>query len=1372
MLYMHGGKETASKMRQLSQYAYCDYETGNRDEDRVDFQRCTLYFEFDKRDSRYRCIRSMIVSFLNEFVWRFWQDNGSKLTDASNYLNNNHCWSLQDLFEFFNLLRECQCSTRLTLFLSCFDQCDKREREWFIEKVLNRQSHCDTTFRIIITSSGPDSFLERSLPESCILCLDNCPVPVNGYNIDSKDQDAGGLSKIIQNLLLSRPVLARFTPWIEELTEQSPHAPHLGYLMLNWLRDFRCGGPAAELNNIVKPSPLTPQNLVNFFIGCLPPQRQQWAKQVYCWVKFSAEPLTVEALCHAVAVSISPQDPLLDDIQYGHIVRDVQEIFGGIVIIDGLDVKFSHDSFYDLEELGTSNKDELTAEAHAKIAEACLNYIILEESREGFAKLSVEYHGGDLHPSSVVFPRCDLLGYAVRFWPYHYRLSGRNKPTKLAMRLFHHEFARNAWAEAHYVLSNPFTRIHRSYLSPLPYIASLGLEDLVLQQVAIERSLGSFQKDCWLAITEAARSGQKSAARILLEHAQMDQSSLQDAIRWATFYGDVGAIDDLIEKAASTDTFEWPQYVLSRAVVTGLETLVSALLKSGYDVNEKDANQDPAIHTAISSGQTGIVKLMIDFNVDLNSRDAGGNTPLLVAAETGDPDIVQLLLDAKVNLEETNDNGLSALSRAVSFGQHKALDLLIRAGADFNSGEFDPRDDDINFTVPVIKASDFGHAGCLRVLLEKGADPCAECKQGSALYLASNECDFIEICQLLLEKGAQPNQFYPDKEMLLLRALGSGSVDIVGLLIKYGALVNSVDTNKDTEYKAPICYAVSECSTEMVALLLDNGASVNFEDEEFEPPLFVAGHRTLDVEKARLLTSKGANVNWKRSSDGWTTIHAAYDLPEFVSVLLTNGADINSMSKDGTVLMMAARWNYPETIKILLGHTNPKPDLEIRMTGEEGSEEYDCTALALACNSGNHSCASLLLEAGAMMSEKLKNGSYALQHARQAGKDGEAMLSLLHKYGMRMNETDDDGNTALHWILSDTPISVVKLLVESGAPIDLINMKGYTPLTIAVDNDNVEVARYLILKKARLNIYSPRFGSILHLACARSSLELVKLLAEGKDDHSIVDYDFGGSVLYVALGNNRGDVRNNIIRFLVEDAKVDIDARGGSLGYPIIRAAQRGDNSILRYLIRHDADVNVADDQGRRTIHFSVGISARGTKDPISELAKAGADLQSKDKYDRTPLHFAAGFALPSSLRCLLEHLPSGFDINSVDADGWTPLMWACRLKDNANAVNTMIEQGADIWPKSKNGEWSALKVACYHDLPADTKKLLEPPPNEQIRVREDGTEEKWDPSFHKSLPRPVYPRVACYSCLLVCYPSVLICCRIKSLLTFDTRQW
>ena len=1360
VLYVHGGKNHTSKMPQLSQYLYTDYESGNRDDERVDFQKCTFYFEFDKRDSRYKTITSMLVSFLNELVWRFWQDNGTKLAPAFEYLDNNHCWSLQDLFHLFNQLRECQCSTRLTLFLSCFDQCDEREREWFIQKILKRQNHCDTTFRIIITSGGPDSILGRSLPESCILSLDTCPVAVKGYKIDDKEQDAGGLSEIAESLLCRRPVLARFRPLIEELTQQCLDTPHLGYILLNWLRDFKRGCPAAELNEIAKLSPVTPQNLLNFFIGYLKPATQRWAKQVCCWVRFAAEPLTVQALAHAVAVSIFPQEPLLDDIEDGHIVREIDRIFGGIVTIDGLDVKFSHDSFYDQTELGTSNQDELVDEAHAQIAEACLNYIMLDEVRGEFTSLSVENNGGDLHPSVVVSPRRNLLAYAVRFWPHHYRLGGTNKPTELAVRLFQHKFARNAWTEAHYVLSNPFTRIHRSYLSPLPYMASLGLEDLLLQQVEIEKPLWSFQNDCWLGIIEAARNGQKLAARILLGHAETDQSSLQDAIRWAAFRGDVGAIDDLIKKTESTANFEWPTFILARAVAAGLEPLVSALLKSGYDVNEKGADEpDPAIHTAISWGQKGIIELMLDFNVDLHSRDDSGNTPLLIAAEIGDPDIMQLLLDGKVNLEEKNENGLSALSRAVSYGQHKALELLVKAGADFKSGEFDPHDDDINFTFPVIKAADFGHTRCLRVLLENGSDPCAECKQGSALYLASNECDFVEICQLLLEKGANPNQYYPDKEMLLLRALGSASVDLVRILIKHGALVNSVDTNKDTEYKSPICFAVSECSTEMVALLLDSGASVNFEDEESEPPLFVAGHRTLDLEKAGLLIAKGANVNWKRSSDGWTTLHAAYDLPEFVTVLLTNGADINSMSKDGTVLMMAARWDYPDTIKILLGHTNPKPDLEIRMTSEEGSEEYDCTALELACNNGHRLCASLLLEAGAIMSDKLKNGTYALQYARRAGKDGEAMLNLLLKYGMR-HEADDDGNTALHSIWRDTPISAVKLLVDSGAPVDVVNAKGYTPLAIAVDLDNVEVAKYLISKKARLNIYSPKFGSILHLACTSStSLELVKLIIKGKDDHGLVDYDFGGSVLYAALERNRRDLRHNIVRCLIEDARVDVNARGGSLGYPIICAAQRADSSLLRYLIRHHADVNVADDLGRRAIHFCVRNASLGSrKSPISELATAGADLQVKDNYDRTPLHFAASFGSLSTLDCLLEHLPRGFDINAVDADGWTPLMWACRLNNNHSIVETMIERGADIWPKSKNGEWSALKLACYHGLPEDTKKLLEPPAHERICVQENGAEEKWDSSFHKSLPRQTHPDASCSSCLLVCNSAILVC--------------
>lgn len=111
-----------------------------------------------------------------------------------------------------------------------------------------------------------------------------------------------------------------------------------------------------------------------------------------CWVRFSAEPLTTEMLAQAVAVHMFPEEPPLADIDYDFFYHDLQQSLGGIIIRDGLEIKFSNDVFYDLPPLdGEGDQtEEQTALIQGEIARTCLNYILCVEDQDMLATISVD----------------------------------------------------------------------------------------------------------------------------------------------------------------------------------------------------------------------------------------------------------------------------------------------------------------------------------------------------------------------------------------------------------------------------------------------------------------------------------------------------------------------------------------------------------------------------------------------------------------------------------------------------------------------------------------------------------------------------------------------------------------------------------------------------------------------------------------------------------------------------------------------------------------------------------------------------------------------------------------------------------------------
>lgn len=319
------------------------------------------------------------------------------------------------------------------------------------------------------------------------------------------------------------------------------------------------------------------------------------------------------------------------------------------------------------------------------------------------------------------------------------------------------------------------------------------------------------------------------------------------------------------------------------------------------------------------------------------------------------------------------------------------------------------------------------------------------------------------------------------------------------------------------------------------------------------------------------------------------------------------------------------------------------------------------------------------------------------------------------------------------------------------------NIAGLTPLAVAVKQGKVEEAKALIEGGARADVYGPTFGSLPHLAVAleyagiHQIFPLLRLVLEAGADVNAPGPEPKKESLLCLVINTLflPDYRHAICRYLIEEAEVDVNTRCQCGTYPIILAATDADKKLVHYLIQHGADVNVSDDQGLRAVHYA-GLSASNRS--LGSFIKAGADLLSPDNYGRTPLHFAASHCHWSSIGTFIDLLPQGYDINVRDDDGWTPLMWACK-NSHSEALKIQIlirDYGADVWPVSYDGKWSALKLANYTAWGLEGLWFLSPPKNQRERILEDGTKQIWDPEFHEISPGEHHNFNSCASCFSV----------------------
>jgi ankyrin repeat protein len=165
---------------------------------------------------------------------------------------------------------------------------------------------------------------------------------------------------------------------------------------------------------------------------------------------------------------------------------------------------------------------------------------------------------------------------------------------------------------------------------------------------------------------------------------------------------------------------------------------------------------------------------------------------------------------------------------------------------------------------------------------------------------------------------------WPRGTTALMMAAARGYPQIVKVLLEADARVND-----DGGHRAPLILAIegnwkqpSESFTEVVNLLLENGADPNVEHSFFGKPVLMFAVEVGQTDVVRLLLEKGANPDDKRGTALAEAVIGGHT--EIVKLLLEKGVDVNATFGDGrTVLKLSC----DERIRNLLvehGAVEPK----------------------------------------------------------------------------------------------------------------------------------------------------------------------------------------------------------------------------------------------------------------------------------------------------------------------------------------------------------------------------------------------------------------------------------------------------------------
>ncbi|KAF4953661.1 hypothetical protein FSARC_12346 [Fusarium sarcochroum] len=301
------------------------------------------------------------------------------------------------------------------------------------------------------------------------------------------------------------------------------------------------------------------------------------------------------------------------------------------------------------------------------------------------------------------------------------------------------------------------------------------------------------------------------------------------------------------------------------------------------------------------------------------------------------------------------------------------------------------------------------------------------------------------LCVFLKKDRSNINASNESGETALHIAAKRGLCDAVRVLAGFGANLSA----KDKDERQPLHTACLNGNKTIVELLLDEGADIEARQDNKATPLDEAC--------------------WKGHID-------------VVNLLITRGADVLVKDIDGwSPLCSASRYGHQEVVQLLLEKDKSNINHKEMLNG--------LTALHAAIDNGHESVASSLIERGATLSIRDNDGWSALHFSVRHGRTH--LVSKLLEEGAAIDVRDDQGWTTLHFASHFADAVMTNNLLEKGA-MKIINCedeKGRTALHVASKKGNESVVKLLLDKKANVDLRDRDGNTALHLAAGASDAD-------------------------------------------------------------------------------------------------------------------------------------------------------------------------------------------------------------------------------------------------------------------------------------------
>jgi uncharacterized protein len=533
----------------------------------------------------------------------------------------------------------------------------------------------------------------------------------------------------------------------------------------------------------------------------------------------------------------------------------------------------------------------------------------------------------------------------------------------------------------------------------------------------------------------------------------------------------------------------------------------------------------------------------------------------------------------------------------------------------------------------------------------------------------------------------------------LIQAVREGSAAEVRDLITAGASLSARDEQGEILWRV----ALEHYNKGVWEALVDNNIDLSEPDLSGSFAVHVAGVNGLADASDRILKKTNGQVQVNAAGDTPLISAARYGMEHTLKIMAPYFHDANQRNKAGdTPLIESARSGNIKAVELILKY---KPQIPlanaIGQTAVSQAKYYffiDIVRLLEGFGVENPEASKELL-----LAARTKN---------------LAMAQNAVNRGANVNVVDEKGYSPLSYSveLSDAPM--IEYLRSKGG----MNALASRKLVLAIRSDSIDVFNAALNEYADPNYTDKDLQTPLLVAASFGNFDMVKSLLDRGAQVQARDKDGYTAVFYAA--------QENRVRILDEllNRKADL-ARKNNFGYtPLILAAAKGHVEAVRRLVDAGVNVNATADNGGTAAYWAAIkdydevvriLVAAGAVDPKNnkELvlaartndveranralqANINIDLKNEDGY--TALMYAVNSGSIDVAKVILDHKAR---INLQDRDGYTALMIAA-FRGNGEMVDFLLKYKPDVHLRHRSGR-TALILATWKGSPEMMQHLI-----------------------------------------------------------------